>query len=183
ESVRSLITTKEKISGEKWLEDAKLIHRLGMKGNSTITYGHLENYDHIIDHFVRLRDNQLEQPGFISVIPLKFSPDNTPLQRARKVKHEASGRKDLDVISLGRIIAGAAIRNISVYWVALGKLTAQLALRAGGNDLVGTAFSEKVFGATDRKDKTYTSELDNIILAAGKIPVQRDTFYNIIRYS
>jgi len=183
ESVRSQITTKEKISGEKWLEDAKLIHRLGMKGNSTITYGHLENYDHIIDHFVRLRDNQLEQPGFISVIPLKFSPDNTPLQRAGKVKHAASGRKDLDVISLGRIIAGAAIKNISVYWVALGKLTAQLALRAGGNDLVGTAFSEKIFGATDRKDKTYTSELDSIILSAGKIPVQRDTFYNVIRYS
>ena len=84
---------------------------------------------------------------------------------------------------MARIIAGAAIKNVSVYWVALGKLTAQLGLRAGGNDLVGTAFSEKIFGATDRKDKTYTSELDQIILSAGKIPVQRDTFYNIIRYA
>ena len=45
------------------------------------------------------------------------------------------------------------------------------------------AFSEKIFGAIDRKDKTYTSELDQIILSAGKIPVQRDTFYNIIRYT
>lgn len=182
-SVRAQITTKEKISGEKWLEDAKFIHKLGMRGNSTITYGHVENYDHIIDHFVRLRDNQLEQPGFISIIPLKFSLENTPLQKSGKVRNEASGRKDLDVISLARIIAGAAIRNVSVYWVALGKLTAQLALRGGGNDLVGTAFSEKIFGATDRKEKTFTSELDRIILSAGKIPVQRDTFYNIIRYA
>ena len=87
------------------------------------------------------------------------------------------------MISLARIIAGSAIKNISVYWVALGKLVSQVALRSGGNDLVGTAFSEKIFGATDRKEKTFSEELDSMILGAGKIPAQRDTFYNIIRYS
>ena len=181
--VRKVITTKEKISGEKWLEDAKEIHALGFRGNSTITYGHVENYDHIIDHFIKLRDCEIEQPGIISIIPLKFSPENTPLLRSGKVRHEASGEKDLDVISLARIIAGSAIKNISVYWVALGKLVSQVALRSGGNDLVGTAFSEKIFGATDRKEKTFSEELDSMILGAGKIPAQRDTFYNIIRYT
>ncbi len=183
EAVRKKISTKEKISGEKWLEDAKEIHRLGMKGNSTITYGHVENYEHIIDHFIRLRDCQNEVPGFISIIPLKFSLENTPLERAGLVKREASGEKDLNVISLARIIAGQAIRNISVYWVALGKLTAQVALRSGGSDLVGTAFSEKIFGATNRLEHTSTEELTSLIRGTGKIPAERDTFYKIMRYS
>lgn len=182
ESVRKKITTKEKISGEKWLEDAKEIHRLGMKGNSTITYGHIEDYEHIVDHFIRLRDCQLEVPGIISIIPLKFSLENTPIERAGLVKREASGEKDLNVISLARIIAGRAIRNISVYWVALGKLTAQVALRSGGSDLVGTAFSEKIFGATNRHDQSSTEELNSLILGTGKIPAERDTFYRIVRY-
>ncbi len=181
--VRKKITTKEKISGAEWLADAKIIHSLGMKGNSTITYGHVENEDHIMDHLVKLRDCELEQPGFFSVIPLKFSLENTPLQRAGIVKHEASGQRDLDVISLARIIAGSAIPNISVYWVSLGKLISQVALRAGGSDLVGTAYSEKIFGATDKKDQTYTEELNRIVLSAGKIPAQRDTFYRILRYA
>jgi 2-iminoacetate synthase ThiH len=100
-----------------------------------------------------------------------------------KVKMDASGEKDLKVIALARILAGEYIRNISVYWVAIGKLVAQVALNGGGNDLVGTAFSEKIFGATDRTDVTTTEELDSIISQAGKIPAQRDTFYNIRKYS
>lgn len=183
ESVRRRITTKEKISGEQWLEDAKEIHRLGMKGNSTITYGHIEDYSHIVDHFVRLRDCQLEVPGIISIIPLKFSLENTPLERAGLVKREASGEKDLNVIALARIIAGQAIKNISVYWVAMGKLTAQVALRSGGSDLVGTAFSEKIFGATNRLEHTSTEELSSLIMGAGKIAAERDSFYRIIKYT
>lgn len=183
EEVRKKITTKEKISGERWLEDAKEIHRLGLPGNSTITYGHLENYRQIVDHFTRLRDCQVEVPGIISIIPLKFSLENTPLERAGLVKREASAEKDLNVISLARIIAGKAIKNISVYWVALGKLVAQVALRSGGSDLVGTAYREKIFGATNKFTQTSTEELSSMILKMGKIPAERDTFYNIVRYS
>ena len=181
-AVRKVITTKEKISGEKWLEDAKIIHGLGIRGNSTMTYGHVENFDQIIDHIVKLRDNQIEVPGFLSFIPLKFSIENTPLLKMGKVKMPASGETDLRVIAMARIIAGAYIKNISVYWVAVGKEIAQIALNGGGSDLVGTAFSEKIFGATDRRDVTTSEELDHLIREAGKIPAQRDTFYNILRY-
>jgi len=99
-----------------------------------------------------------------------------------KVTTASSGEKDLKVISLARIIAGKYIRNISVYWVALGKEIAQLAINGGGSDLVGTAFSEKVFGATDRKEGSSVEELNRMVKQAGKIPAQRDTFYNIKHY-
>ncbi len=180
--VRKQITTKEKISGEKWLEDAKIIHSLGVPGNSTMTYGHVEKIDQIIDHIIKIRDNQREIPGFLSFIPLKFSPDNTPLQKMGKVKLPASGETDLKVIALARIIGGQDLTNISVYWVSLGKEISQVALNGGGNDLVGTAFSEKIFGATDRKEGTTIEELNNLIRQIGKIPAQRDTFYQIKRY-
>lgn len=180
--VRKQMSTPQKISGEKWLEDAKIIHSMGIKGNSTMTYGHLENLDNIVDHIVRLRDNQREVPGFLSFIPLKFSPDNTPLQKSGRVKMPASGELDLKVIALARILGGEDLRNISVYWVAIGKELAQIALNGGGSDLVGTAFSEKIFGATDRNEGTSIEELNDIVRQIGKTPAQRDTFYNIKHY-
>ena len=180
--VRKQITTPEKISGEKWLEDAKIIHSLGIPGNSTMTYGHVESWESLVDHMIRLRDNQLEVPGFLSFIPLKFSPDNTPLQKMGKVVYPGSGENDLKVISMARIILGSAIKNISVYWVAIGKLLAQIALDAGGSDLVGTAFSEKIFGATDRNETATTQEINYLIKEIGRIPAQRNTFYDILSY-
>ncbi|MCY0851430.1 MAG: radical SAM protein [Thermoplasma acidophilum] len=181
--VRKIVATPEKISGEKWLEDAKIIHALGLKGNSTMTYGHVEGWNHIVDHMIRIRDNQMEVPGFLSFIPLKFSPENTALLKSGRVKGPAPVDKDLKVIALARIIMGEAIRNISVYWVALGKLVAQIAINGGGSDLVGTAYSEKVFGATDRRNPTTTEELNHLVRQAGKIPAIRDTFYNIMAYA
>lgn len=177
--IRRQITTPEKISGEKWLEDAKILHSMGLRGNSTITYGHVEELHHIIDHLIRLRENEKEQSGFLSIIPLKFSLNNTPLQKMKKVTMEASVLKDIMVISLARIIAGSVIPNISVYWISLGKQVAQMALRAGGSDLVGTAFSEKVFGATDKHYEADVAALSSLVRQIGKIPAQRDTFYNI----
>ncbi len=180
--VRKKITTPQKISGEKWLEDAKIIHSMGIRGNSTMTYGHLEKLENIVDHIIKLRDNQREVPGFLSFIPLKFSPDNTPLQKSGRVKIPASGELDLKVIALARLLGGQDLVNISVYWVAIGKEIAQIPLNGGGSDLVGTAFSEKIFGATDRREGTSIEELNDIVRQIGKIPAQRDTFYNIKRY-
>ncbi len=180
--VRKIITTPEKISGEEYLNIAKQLHKMGIKGNSTMTYGHVEKWNHIADHMIKLRDAQEEVPGFLSFIPLKFSPENTPLLKMGKVDGPCSGDKDLKVIALARIIMGKAMKNISVYWVALGKGIAQMALTGGGNDLVGTAASEKIFGATNRRELTTINELSSMIREVGKIPAKRDTFYNIRGY-
>ena len=180
--VRKQITTPEKISGEKWLEDAEILHSMGVPGNSTMTYGHVEKLDDIMDHMVRIRDSQVRVPGFLSFIPLKFSPENTPLLKMGKVSGPSPADKDLRVFALARLIMGGAIRNISVYWVSLGKGISQVALNGGGSDLVGTAFSEKIFGATNRNEETTTEELDHMIREIGRVPAVRDTLYNVIRY-
>lgn len=177
--IRRLITTQPKISGEEWLADAKLIHLLGVPGNSTITYGHIEKLEHIIDHIIRIRDSQIEVPGFLSIIPLKFSPGNTALQKSGTVSVSASGELDLKVVALSRILAGKELRNVGIYWVSLGKEIAQIALNGGGNDLVGTAFSEKIFSATNKREYTSIEELDHMITQINRTPVQRDTFFSL----
>ena len=177
--IRRLITTQPKISGEEWLADAKLIHLLGVPGNSTITYGHIEKLEHIIDHIIRIRDSQIEVPGFLSIIPLKFSPGNTALQKSGTVSVSSSGELDLKVVALSRILAGKELRNVGIYWVSLGKEIAQIALNGGGNDLVGTAFSEKIFSATNKREYTSIEELDHMITQINRTPVQRDTFFSL----
>ena len=73
------------------------------------------------------------------------------------------------------------LNNISVYWVALGKKLAQVALSYGGNDLVGTAFSEEIFKAAGKTTGTSVQELISLIKEVKGIPAQRDTFFNILR--
>jgi aminodeoxyfutalosine synthase len=78
------------------------------------------------------------------------------------------------------MLAGS-LDNISVYWVAYGKKLAQVALANGGNDLVGTAFSEEIYKAAGKPTNSSILELANMVKESGKIPVQRDTFYNILK--
>jgi len=78
------------------------------------------------------------------------------------------------------MLAGS-LDNISVYWVAYGKKLAQVALANGGNDLVGTAFSEEIYKAAGKPTSSSILELANMVKESGKIPVQRDTFYNILK--
>ena len=85
------------------------------------------------------------------------------------------------VIAVSRLLLANVLDNISVYWVALGKKLAQVALSYGGNDMVGTAFSEEIFKAAGKTTGTSVQELVNLIKEIKRSPVQRDTFFNIIR--
>ena len=144
-------------------------------------YGHVEGPEHIVDHMLRLRDSQDKSPGFLCFIPLKFSPGNTELLKSGKVTGESSSVLDLKVIATARLLLSNSINNISIYLVALGTELAQVALGYGGNDLVGTAFSEKVYGATGRNDVVTLERMAHLVRAVGRIPVERDTFYKELR--
>jgi aminodeoxyfutalosine synthase len=180
--VRSKISTKPKCSGEEWLRVAEEAHKLGIPGNSTMLYGHVEQPEHRVDHILRLRELQDRVPGFLSFIPLKYSPENTALLNSGGVTGPTSPMDDLKVISVSRLLLASSIDNISVYWVSLGKHVAQAALMYGGNDLVGTAFKEKVFNATGLDGATTVEELARMIKSIGRTPAERNTFYDIIRY-
>ena len=73
------------------------------------------------------------------------------------------------------------MKNISVYWVAYGKKLAQVALSHGGNDLVGTAFSEEIYRAAGKPTNSSLLELATLVKEINRDAVQRDTYFNSIQ--
>ena len=170
-----------KCSGEEWLDTARQAHELGLKSNCTMLFGHVEKPDHIVDHIIKVRELHKKTNGFTTFIPLKFSLENTELEQKGLVDAESPSTYDLRVIAVSRLLLANALNNISVYWIALGKKVAQVALSYGGNDMVGTAFSEEIFKAAGKETGTSTQELASLIKEIKRVPAQRDTFFNIIK--
>ncbi len=167
----------EKISGARWLEIIKTAHRLGIKTNATMLYGHLESYEDRVDHLLKLREIQDEKGGFLAFIPLSYQPENTDI----KVTYP-SGIDDLKTIAISRLVLDN-IPHIKAYWIMLGEKLAQLALLFGADCLEGTVIEEKIAhsaGARSKKGNTL-EELVHLIRETGKIPVERDSFYNEIK--
>lgn len=179
-SVRASVA-RGKCTGEQWLDTMEQAHSLGIRSNATMLYGHVERAEHVVDHLVRLRELQRRTGGFITFIPLKFSLDNTELERRGLVERECSSLRDLRVVALSRLMLAGAIDNISVYWVAYGRKLAQVALAGGGNDLVGTAFSEEIYRAAGKPTESSLSELASMAREMGRPAAQRDTHFGILR--
>jgi aminodeoxyfutalosine synthase len=144
-------------------------------------FGHLEKPENVVEHILQIRDLQKKTHGFTTFIPLKFSLENTELEQKGFIKAESPATYDLRVIAISRLLLGNVLDNLSVYWVALGKKLAQVALSFGGNDMVGTAFSEEIFKAAGKNSGTSIHELASLIKEIKREPAQRDTFFNIVR--
>jgi len=170
-----------KCTGQEWLDTIEIAHNLGIKSNVTMLYGHIEKPEHVIDHLIKIRELQKKTGGFITFIPLKFSLDNTELEKEHLVTNECSSVYDLKVVAISRLMLAKVLNNISVYWVAYGKKLAQVALSNGGNDLVGTAFSEEIYRAAGKSTNSSVEELANLVKEVGKVPSQRDTFFNHVK--
>ena len=169
-----------KCSGDEWLDTAYQAHKLGLKGNCTMLFGHIETPEDIVDHIIKLRELNKKTNGFTTFIPLKFSLENTKLEQQHTLVSESPSTYDLRIIAISRLLFYTALKNISVYWVALGKKLAQIALCYGGSDLVGTAFSEEIYKAAGKTNQTSAKELRYLVKEIGRHPIQRDTFFNTI---
>ncbi len=174
--IRERIASK-KMSAERWLEVAGMVHAAGLKSNCTMLFGHIERPEHWVDHLVRLREQQDLTGGFQCFIPLAFHPANT------KFAHLPGPDlvTKLKVVALSRLMLDN-IPHIKAYWVMLGREIAQLALRYGANDLDGTVVDERVtFAAGGAAGKGMTVEtIRDFITGVGLRPVLRDTVYNAI---
>jgi aminodeoxyfutalosine synthase len=170
-----------KCSGEEWLDTAYQAHKIGLRGNCTMLFGHIETPEDIVDHIIKLRELNKKTGGFTTFIPLKFSLENTQLEKEHTLASESPSIYDLRIIAISRILLGNVLKNVSIYWIALGKKLAQVALCYGGNDLVGTAFSEEIFKAAGKPNQISINELNFLIREIKRNPVQRDTFFNIIK--
>jgi aminodeoxyfutalosine synthase len=164
-----------KASTESWLNIHRTAHRLGLRSNATMLYGHIDGPKHRIDHLVKLRELQAETGGFQTFIPLAFHPDNSQMADIPK----PSGMMDLKVMAISRLMLDN-FPHIKAYWVMLGLKTAQIALSFGADDLDGTVVHEKIYhdaGATTPQEATV-AEIRRLIEEAGRIPIERDTLYH-----
>ncbi len=169
------IICDHKVSGQMWLQIARTAHELGMRSNATMLYGHVETNEERVDHLLRLRELQDKTHGFQTFIPLAFHPANTPLSHLPG----PTGLDDLRTIAVSRLLLDN-FDHIKAYWIMLTPRIAQVALRFGADDLDGTVVEEKIYhdaGATTPEHLTR-AELERLIRAAGRVPVERDTLYN-----
>ena len=164
-----------KVSGQMWLQIARTAHEIGLRSNATMLYGHVETEEERVDHLIKLRELQDETHGFVAFIPLAFHPDNTALSHIPK----PTGYADLRNIAVSRLLLDN-FEHIKAYWIMLTPSIAQIALRFGANDLDGTVVEEKIYHDAGAKTSEFTprSELERLIRAAGRVPIERDTLYH-----
>ena len=169
----------DKVSGEGWLRIHEVAHEIGMHSNATMLYGHIEKYEHRIDHMSKLRSLQDKTKGFNTFIPLKFRNANNDMSHIV----ESTINEDMRLYAIARIYLDN-FPHLKAYWPMLGRQNAQLTLSFGVNDIDGTIDdSTKIYSMAGSEEQTpsmTTEELVNLIKQSKRKPIERDTLYNVI---
>lgn len=168
----------DKATAEEYLEVHRIAHSMGMKTNTTMLFGHIETYEHRVDHILRVRALQDETGGFQAFIPLAFHPDGNGMKNLPA----PTAVDDLRTFAVSRILLDN-VPHIKAFWVSSGPDVAQIALRFGCDDIDGTIVHETIYhsaGSGVPQGLTY-EHLVRLIQEAGRVPVERDTFYNVVK--
>ncbi|TFF39607.1 aminofutalosine synthase MqnE [Mucilaginibacter psychrotolerans] len=176
--VRDLIA-KDKCTGDQWLAIHEEWHKIGMRSNATMLYGHIEKYWHRVDHMERLRQLQDRTGGFQTFIPLKFRNQDNQMSNVP----ETTVVEDLRNYAISRIYLDN-FDHIKAYWAMISRTTAQLSLNFGVDDIDGTLDdTTKIYsmaGAEEQHPAMSTKQLVDLIKHAGRYPIERDTLYNVV---
>ena len=175
--VRSRIS-HDKATGDEWLDVHRVAHSLGMRTNATILYGHIETFEHRVDHLLRLRALQDETRGLQAFIPLAFHPDGNGMKNLPA----PTAIDALRMIAVSRLLLDN-VPHVKAYWVSMTPEVAQIALRFGADDVDGTIVHETIYRAAGSRSPgaLTTEQLVRLIQEAGRVPVERDTLYNVVR--
>ena len=167
----------DKCGTDRYLEIHRLAHRLGMRSNITMLYGHIETAEERVDHMLRTRALQDETGGLQAFIPLAFHPDNNQMRKLPA----PGGVETLRVHAVSRLMLDN-VPHVKAFWIATGVEVAQIALWFGVDDLDGTVQEEKIYhmAGAHTPEALTTSAIRRLIRAAGREPVERDTLYNVI---
>lgn len=170
----------DKVDADGWLKIHQTAHELGMHSNATMLYGHIEKYEHRIDHMDRLRQLQDITGGFNTFIPLKFRNKDNDMSHVP----ESSIVEDMRLYAIARIYMDN-FPHLKAYWPMLGRQNAQLTLSFGVNDIDGTIDdSTKIYSMAGSEEQTpamSTAELVTLIKQAKRQPIERDTLYKEIK--
>ena len=172
-----------KESAEEWLDVHRTWHQMGQRSTCTMLYGHVETTAHRIDHLRRLRELQDETHGFTALVPFAYEPEHNKLSAKLSAIGRASAFEDLRNLAIARLYLDN-FDHITAYWVSLGLPLAQVALSYGVDDLHGTIQQENIFHmAGSKTPQGQTVErLENAIREAGRVPMQRDTWYQRVEF-
>ena len=177
--IRTVICA-DKATADEWLHIHKTAHNLGMHSNATLLYGHIEKYEHRIDHMERLRQLQDETKGFNTFIPLKFRNKDNDMHDVP----ESTLANDLKMYAISRLYLDN-FPHVKAYWPMLGRETAQLTLSYGVNDIDGTIDdTTKIYSMAGSEEQTpvmTTEQLVGLIKQAKRQPIERGTLYNVIK--
>lgn len=170
---------RDKMGPDKWIDVHRIAHQTGVRSNSTMLHGHIERDDEKVTHMLRIRELQDETGGFMTFIPLRFHPENTPIQKLGIVHGVSSVRE----IAVGRLLLDN-VQHVKTYWIMTSLEVAQICLTMGADDIDGTVVEEKITHMAGAKTPEHVSEADlrRCIEEAGRTPVRRDTLYNELPY-
>jgi aminodeoxyfutalosine synthase len=168
----------DKATAEEYLEVHRVAHDLGIRTNSTMLYGHIETFDHRVDHLLRLRALQDETGGLQAFIPLAFHPDGNGMRNLPA----PTAVDALRTVAVSRLLLDN-VPHIKAYWVSMTPEVAQIALRFGADDVDGTIVHETIYRAAGSRSPSglTVEQLVRLIREAGRVPVERDTLYNVVR--
>ncbi len=165
----------EKISGQRYLEVMREAHQLSIPTNVTMLFGHIESSADRVDHMLAIRELQDDTGGFNSFIPLLFHPWNTRLEELSKT----GGIDVMKTMAAARLLLDN-VNHIKAFWIMLGVPLTQMALFFGADDINGTVLEEKITHEAGAETPQHmpAEKLEQIIIDAGRTPVERDTLYN-----
>ena len=181
-AVREQIADK-KLGGADYIDVHRTAHRLGIRTNCTMLYGHVETHADRVAHMRMLRDLQDETGGFLAYIPLAYHPDDNELGVQLKRQGIATtGFDDLRVLAVGRLYLDN-IEHIKTHWIMVTPFLSQTSLSFGVNDMEGTVVREKIYHAVGAHTPQAMTldEILKLIRGAKKVPAERDSFYNVLR--
>ncbi len=167
----------DKCGADRYLDIHRTAHRLGMRTNVTMLYGHIETHEERVDHMLRARALQDETAGFQAFIPLAFHPDNNQMRKLPA----PTAAETLRVHAVARLMLDN-VPHIKAFWIATGVETAQTALWFGVDDLDGTVQEEQIYHMAGAKTPAAltTDDISALIRVAGRDPIERDTLYNVV---
>ncbi len=175
--LQKLLHFTGKADADRWCEIHGTAHSLGIKTNATMLYGHVETMEERVDHLLRLREQQDTSGGFITFIPLSYQTGTTKL-----VPRQTPPTDDLRTIAASRLLLDN-FPHIEAYWVMIGEATASLALHFGASDVNGTLEDEKIAHMAQAASPAglATEQILRMVRDAGKIAVERDALYNVVK--
>jgi len=178
DEVRALICP-DKVDTEQWLSVHDAAHRVGLRSNVTMMFGHVESPRHWARHLLRAREQQQASGGFTEFVPLPFVHMEAPMWLQGRARSGPTFGETLLVHAVARLALHPEITNIQASWVKLGPEGVHAVLAAGVNDLGGTLMNESISRAagSEHGQELPPEAMEALIRGAGRTPRQRTTLY------